>query len=74
MALSLLVWFPLDTGYSLAHHVWINAVGNPVILALLAVPLLMVRLDAVGLETVASAMSQPMAPSAIEEKVTKGFR
>jgi len=43
VALGLAVWYPLDTGYSLGHHVWINAVGNTVILASMAVPLLIVR-------------------------------
>lgn len=39
VALGLLVWFPLDTGYSLGHHVWVNAAGNTVILLAMAVPL-----------------------------------
>jgi len=43
VALSLAVWFPLDTGYSLAHGVWINALGNTVILAALAIPLAATR-------------------------------
>ncbi len=43
VALSLVVWFPLDTGYSLAHHVWVNAAGNTVILALMAIPLAKTR-------------------------------
>ncbi len=43
VALGLAVWFPLDTGYSLGHHVWINAVGNTVILLAMAIPLAMTR-------------------------------
>jgi hypothetical protein len=43
VALSLLGWFPLDTGYSLAHGVWINAAGNTVILLAMAIPLAMTR-------------------------------
>ncbi len=43
VALGLLVWFPLDTGSSLGHHVWINAVGNTVILLAMAIPLAMTR-------------------------------
>jgi hypothetical protein len=43
VALGLAVWFPLDTGYSLAHGVWVNALGNTVILFALAVPLAATR-------------------------------
>lgn len=43
VALGLLVWFPLDTGYSLGHGVWINAVGNTVILLAMAIPLAITR-------------------------------
>ena len=43
VALGLLIWYPIDTGYSLAHQVWINAIGNTVILALMAVPLAATR-------------------------------
>ena len=43
IAVSLVVWFALDTGYSLAYGVWINALGNTVLLAALAVPLAMTR-------------------------------
>lgn len=43
VAVSLAVWFALDTGYSLAYGVWVNALGNTVLLAALAVPLAMTR-------------------------------
>lgn len=43
VALSLLVWFPLDTGYSIAHGVWVNAAGNTVIFILLVIPLAKTR-------------------------------
>ncbi len=43
VALGLIVWYPLDTGYSLGHHVWINAIGNTVILLAMAIPLVKTR-------------------------------
>lgn len=36
---SLVVWYPLDTGRSLHHGVRVNAVGNTILLALVAIPL-----------------------------------
>jgi hypothetical protein len=36
---SVLLWYPLDTGRSLLHHVWINAALNTVLLLAVAIPL-----------------------------------
>jgi hypothetical protein len=37
---SIAIWFPLDTGRSLYHRVWANAIGNTALLVLVAIPLI----------------------------------
>jgi hypothetical protein len=36
---ALAVWYPLDTGRSLRHRVWVNATLNTILLAAAAIPL-----------------------------------
>ncbi len=45
VATGLLLWAPIDTGLSLAHGVWINAVFNLMPIAMMAVPLAMTWRD-----------------------------
>lgn len=40
IAASVALWYPLDTGRSLYHRVWANAIGNTLFLAILAIPLI----------------------------------
>jgi hypothetical protein len=40
IAAPLAVWFPLDTGRSVYHRVWVNVALNTTILVLLAIPLI----------------------------------
>jgi hypothetical protein len=39
VAASLALWYPLDTGRSLYHRVYVNAILNTVLLVVVAVPL-----------------------------------
>jgi hypothetical protein len=39
VAASLAIWYPLDTGRSLYHRVYVNAILNTVLLVVVAVPL-----------------------------------
>lgn len=39
LVVSVVVWYPLDTGRSLRHGVRVNAVGNTILLGLVAIPL-----------------------------------
>jgi hypothetical protein len=38
-----IVWFPIDTGYSIYYKVYFNAAGNFILLLLILIPLIMTR-------------------------------
>ena len=40
IAASVALWYPLDTGRSLIHRVYVNAIANTALLVILAIPLI----------------------------------